>query len=77
MRFCAKIWKPIDAADQHRQHHDADDESLGLDERQELRRRDDEDAIHWAAPAGAFISSAVGFAMRTKMSCSEGLVISK
>jgi hypothetical protein len=66
-------------ADQDREHQQADDEPLALDEREELSARDGEDAAHAPTPAlaGGFISSAVGLAMRTKMSWSDGFLISK
>src|SRR5262249_55520850 len=64
--------------DHQRQHEDADEKGLRSDEREEFGSSDDEYAAHRTAScAGAFISSAVGRAMRTKMSCSDGFFNSK
>ena len=63
------------AAEQHRHEEDADPEPLGADRGDELRGRNREDLTHRAVSWAS--STALGRAMRTKISWSDGRVISK
>jgi hypothetical protein len=61
--------------DDERHQHQAEQKTLAARGCHELRRGDRQDPVHRLPASDS--SSAPGPAMRTKMSCSEGLVISK